>query len=107
MEDVYAALAMSLHDLYTGCERILLRLISNIDGGIPKSKKWHLELLRQATLPISEIRGPILSDKENYEFLSELRGLRHVIRNVYVYRLKRENLLRFGKLAVEFYPRFK
>lgn len=52
IEDVFAALAMTLHDLYTGCERILLHLISNIDGGIPKSGEWHREVLRQATLPV-------------------------------------------------------
>jgi len=100
-------LAMTLHDMYTGCERILLHLISNIDGGIPKSDEWHREVLRQASLPIPGIRGPILSDKATCDFLSELRGLRHVIRNVYVHRLKRENLLSLGKSAVDYYPRFK
>lgn len=107
VEDVFAALAMTLHDLYTGSERILLRPISNIDGGIPKSDEWHRELLRQATLAVPDLRGPIISEKDVYEFLSELRGLRHVIRNVYVHRLKRENLLKLGQLAVELYPRFK
>jgi hypothetical protein len=107
IEDVFAALAMTLHDMYTGCERILLLLISELDGGIPKSDEWHREVLRQASLPIPGIRGPILSDKETTDFLSELRGLRHVIRNVYVHRLKRENLLSLGKSAVDFYPRFK
>ena len=107
VEDIFAALAMTLHDLYTGCERVLLRLISNIDGGIPKSSEWHREVLRQATLAVPNVRGPILSNKETFDFLSELRGLRHVIRNVYVHRLKRENLLSLGKSAVQFYPRFK
>jgi hypothetical protein len=85
VEDVFAALAITLHDLYTGCERILLSLITNIDGGIPKSAEWHRELLKQANLSIPQVRGPIISDKDTYEFLSDLRGLRHVIRNDYVH----------------------
>jgi hypothetical protein len=107
VEDIFAALAMTLHDLYTGSERILLRIINHIDGGIPKTEEWHREALRRATLPVPGVRGPILSDSSICDFLSELRGLRHVIRNVYVHRLKRENLLNLGKQAVEFYPRFR
>jgi len=107
VEDMFAALAMTLHDLYTGSERILLRIISHMDGGIPKSEEWHREVLRKATMPVPEVRGPILSDKTIYEFLSELRGLRHVIRNVYVHRLKGESLLSLGRQSVEFYPRFR
>jgi hypothetical protein len=107
IEDVFAALALTMHSFYTGCERILMRLISNIDGGMTRSGEWHQQLLRQATLSIPEIRGPILSNMEVYEFLSELRGLRHVIRNVYTNQLKRESLLDFGKRALQIYPQFK
>lgn len=107
IEDIFAALAMSLHAFYTGCERIVLRLLNNIDGGLVKSSEWHQELLRQAALPIPDIRSPILTDPEVLEFLSELRGLRHVIRNLYINQLKKENLLEIGKMVKGIYPKFK
>jgi len=107
VEDIFAALAMNIHAFYTGCERILLRLINNIDGGISRSAEWHQELLRQATLNIPGVRGPIIARQDIYEFLSELRGLRHIIRNVYTHQLKRDNLLSLAKLAMNFHPRFK
>lgn len=107
MEDVFSALALSLHTFYTGCERILVRLVNNLDGGVPKSPDWHQGLLRQTTLTIPGIRGPIISNLGIYEFLSELRGLRHVIRNIYLKQLRRENLLSFGQEAIRLYPQIK
>lgn len=107
IEDVFAALALTMHSFYTGCERILIRLISNIDGGMTKSGEWHRQLLRQASLAIHGVRAPIISTQEVYEFLYELRGLRHVIRNVYTNQLKPESLLDFGKRTLQIYPEFK
>ncbi len=107
IEDVFAALALTMHSFYTGCERILVRLISNIDGGMTKSGEWHRQLLRQASLAIHEVRAPIISTPEVYEFLHELRGLRHVIRNVYTNQLKPESLLHFGKRTLLIYPECK
>ena len=40
------AVALNLHDFYTGLERVLRHIAAEIDGHLPAGGEWHQELLR-------------------------------------------------------------
>lgn len=57
----------------------------------PKGEQWHIELLRQMTLDIPEIRPPVLTS-EIAEQLDEYRKFRHLIRNIYTINIVPQRL---------------
>jgi predicted nucleotidyltransferase len=59
---VAPALASYVADFYSGCERISERVAVYLDGGLPKSKDWHFELLKQVAEPRGNDRLPLWSD---------------------------------------------
>ncbi len=76
------SVALSLHDFYTGLERIFSQIATTVDQTIPSGKNWHRELLKQMGKAIENLRPPILS-AITIEQLDEYRRFRHVVRNVY------------------------
>jgi hypothetical protein len=83
--------ASVLHDLYTGFERIFIRIADEIGGGIPKSDQWHRELLRDMALEMPELRPQVISRKLHDSLLPYLR-FRHLFRNVYGFVLDADKL---------------
>lgn len=80
------SVALSLHGLYSGLERIFELIASKIDTSLPDGGSWRRELLRQMAIGIPGVRPAVISD-ELAERLDRYRGFRHVVRNVYSYVL--------------------
>jgi hypothetical protein len=84
------ALALLLMNYYTGAERIFRR-IATYFGGIPQGERWHAELLGDMALDIPEVRPRALADPTK-ERLESLLRFRHVVRNLYAWTLRRDEL---------------
>ncbi len=80
----FDSVALNLHGLYSGLERLFEIIAINIDGSIPKGENWHQELLKQISMEVPEIRPAVISET-SFLALKELRGFRHVVRNVYTF----------------------
>jgi hypothetical protein len=85
------SVALNLHGFYSGVERIFEKIASSIDGSVPSGLNWHQELLNQMAVEVPRIRPAVIS-VELKGSLEEYRGFRHVVRNVYTYRLAPDKL---------------
>jgi hypothetical protein len=85
------SVALNLHGFYSGVERIFEKIASSIDGSVPSGLNWHQELLNQMAVEVPHIRPAVIS-VELKGSLEEYRGFRHVVRNVYTYRLAPDKL---------------
>ena len=95
-DDFYLdGVALNLHGLYAGLERLFAVIGATVDGTVPQGANWHQVLLEQMTTEILPLRPAVISD-ETREALDEYRGFRHVVRNVYTFKfdpLKVQNLV--------------
>ena len=78
------AIALNLHDFYTGLERILSHIAAQVDDHLPEGGEWHRELLRQMAIPLPRIRPAVFSDA-TIQRLDEYLRFRHVVRHVYAF----------------------
>jgi hypothetical protein len=85
-----AALALKLHNFYTGCERIFQIVASDLNGGLPTSFDWHRRLLSRMATPHTD--RPALLRQSTAQQLEEYLAFRHVVRNIYGFELKPERL---------------
>jgi hypothetical protein len=95
-EIVSTYLGSLLHAYYDHTEKVFKLIAKNIDGCVPDGESWHKELLDQMAIAIPEKRPAVLN-KPAQQLLEELRGFRHVYRNVYGDNLdpiRIENLVR-------------
>jgi hypothetical protein len=91
-QDLYIdAVALNLHDFYTGCERIFQQIGSIVDGRIPGTQNWHRELLLQMQEDVADTRPPVLTE-ETTELLDEFLRFRHVVRNIYAFQFDPERI---------------
>jgi hypothetical protein len=87
LDDFYLdSVALSLHNFYSGLERVFERIARTIDGTLPQGSNWHQLLLQQMANEIPLSRPAVISNS-NREALEEFRGLRHVVRNVYAFQI--------------------
>jgi len=86
-----AAAALDLHGFYVGLEHLFEMIATEIDGGLPKSARWHRDLLEQMTLSIQEVRPAVISSQTR-DALVEYLEFRHVVCNVYTSSLRSERL---------------
>lgn len=95
-DDYYVdSVALNLHGLYSGLERIFAQIAENLDDDLPQGEDWHKLLLAQMKSEIPGIRPAVISN-EMWEVLDDLRKFRHVVRNVYTHHL---DPVRLGKLV--------
>ncbi len=81
-EDLYLdAVALNLHNFYTGLERVLYHIAATLDEAVPESRDWHQELLKQMAEERPQIRPAVISE-ETRELLDEYLRFRHVVRNI-------------------------
>ncbi len=80
------AIALNLHDFYTGVERLLRHIAAQVDGHLPEGSEWHRELLRQMATQLPRIRPAVFSNA-TIKRLDEYLRFRHVVRNVYAFAL--------------------
>ena len=81
------AVGSIFHDFYCGVERIFERIAEELNGGIPEGENWHIQLLKDMTLQIEEVRPAVISK----ELVAELKGyleFRHRFRNIYGFELE-------------------
>jgi hypothetical protein len=83
--------ALNLHDFYNGLERIFIEIASHIDQTVPSGTDSHRALLRQMTIPLPELRPPVLS-METAAALDEYLRFRHVVRHTYAFGLDPERV---------------
>jgi hypothetical protein len=87
-QDAYLnSVALNLHSWYSGIERILELIATEIDGGALGGEAWHSGLLRQMALDVPETRPPVIQ-KSTANQLDEFRKFRHRIRNIYATNLE-------------------
>ncbi|MEW6717608.1 MAG: hypothetical protein AB1345_08905 [Chloroflexota bacterium] len=92
--DLYVDSAvLSLHDFYSGLERIFQQIGTIIDGHIPSGAGWHRDLLEQMQADVENLRPPVLS-KEAGQSLDEFLRFRHVVRNIYAFQFDPERVER-------------
>jgi hypothetical protein len=83
--------ALSMHDWYSGLERIMSFIASRLEESTPQGKDWHRELLHQMQLEIPDVRPAVFS-KSTVSRLDEHLRFRHVLRNVYSFNLQPERI---------------
>jgi len=81
------ACASILHDFYSGIEKILERIASEIDGGAPRGYDRHLQLLQRMLSPVPDTR-PAVIEASLGEALDEFMRFRHVFRHQYGFQLR-------------------
>jgi hypothetical protein len=91
-EDAIYAAALLLMSWYTGAERALSRIASAF-GGLPTGARWHMDLLLDMTLDLAPLR-PVVLRQATADALSDLLGFRHVVRNLYAWDLRRDEIER-------------
>ncbi|MEM1240119.1 MAG: hypothetical protein AAGI45_09795 [Cyanobacteria bacterium P01_H01_bin.26] len=84
--DYLGTIALNLHSFYSGTERILRDIATDLDGSLPSSSDGHRRLLCQMAANIPDIRPAILRDS-TLKALNELCAFRHVVRNTYSFDL--------------------
>lgn len=103
-DDYYLdGVALNLHGFYNGLERIFERVATILDGSLPQGENWHQLLLKQMTKEAPGVRPAVISDHV-YVQLDELRGFRHVVRNIYTFKFNPHKL---EKLVTEVGPLYK
>lgn len=85
------ALALLLMNYYTGAERIFRRIAAHLGGLPPASDRWHAQLLEDMALDLPGIRPAVLP-RDTVERLARLMRLRHVLRNLYAWSVRRDEL---------------
>jgi len=80
-----------LHDYYCCLERVFVHVARSFGERVPDGSQWHKELLEEMALAIPGVRVAVIS-KETKGKLDELRGFRHVFRNMYGFNLDPEKL---------------
>ena len=78
-----------LHDFYSGIERILERIATELDGELPQGRDWHAQLLGRMSEAVESIRPGVLGP-ELAALLHPYLGFRHVFRHVYGTELRWE-----------------
>ncbi|MDJ0582848.1 hypothetical protein [Crocosphaera sp.] len=91
-EALVNSLALNLHGIYTGIERIFEVIATEIDLSLPTGNKWHRDLLDQMAVNITNVRTEVITE-ETRAILDELRRFRHVIRSAYSFELDKDKVL--------------
>jgi hypothetical protein len=79
--------ASATEKVYTGCERVMARIATLVDGvPLDRGEGWHVALLQRMANPYSDIRPAAISET-CLAALNRLRAFRHRERNSYGLRL--------------------
>lgn len=99
------AIALTLHSIYTGYEKILEMIIKGIDGDVPTALDYHTALLKRASYSIPHVRPEIISE-ETFSSLNILRAYRHKLRRIYTYLISPEKVVRLTETALKSFDLF-
>lgn len=91
-QDLYIeSVALNLHGLYSGIERLFELIARRIDRSAPSGETWHRDLLEQMARDQTEARPAVIS-QASANGLDEFRRFRHLVRNVYTTNLVPEKI---------------
>ena len=91
-DDLYLdSVALNLHSFYNGVERLFSGIATTLDNRLPEGHRWHKALLDQMASEVSDIRPAVISDS-TLGLLDNYCRFRHVVRNIYSYRLDPDQL---------------
>lgn len=84
-DDYYIdSVALNLHGLYSGLERIFELIAQTVDHHKPTGENWHQALLLQMASEVPSVRPAVISAGV-CKALDAYRGFRHIVRNIYAY----------------------
>jgi hypothetical protein len=86
------SVALNLHGFYTGVERLLETIATQVDSHQPGGSDWHRRLLDTMAEPVPDVRPAVLR-RDTVQGLDGFRRFRHLVRNVYTSRLIPERML--------------
>jgi hypothetical protein len=99
--------ASAAEKIYTGCERVMARLATEVDHSpVAHSDGWHAALLRRMANPFPLVRDAIIS-KDCYAVLDKLRAFRHRKRNTYGIHLDFDIVVERGHEAMTGFALFR
>lgn len=105
LPDRQVAIGKHLHDAYSAAEQALERLVVELDGELPRGRRFHQDLIERAARPLEGVR-PAMIAEETARDLRALLRFRHAFRHVYdafEYRLAAPNVA----LAATALPRLR
>jgi len=85
------SVALNLHGLYSGLERLFELVARHVDGVTPSGENWHRDLLQRMAQEMPE-RRPAVVSADTARALDEYRRFRHLVRNLYTFHLVPEKL---------------
>jgi hypothetical protein len=91
-QDIFLdSVALNLHDVYSGIERVFQRIAQVVDRSVPAGDDWHSELLRQMATDVPGVRPAVLGS-ETLTAVQEYMRFRHVVRNMYSFHFDPQRL---------------
>jgi hypothetical protein len=91
-QDFYLdSVALSLHDIYTGLERVFQQVATGVDEDVPSGEAWHEALLRQMAVERPPRRPAVITEATR-DALDNFLRFRHVVRNVYAFEFDGQRL---------------
>ncbi len=91
-----AAAAFEMHSFYTGVEKIFEAIVKRVDQQPPRGSQWHSLLLNQMSQPIPDVRPAVIAE-QTLNNLREFLAFRHVIRNIYVFNLRHDDVVQLAQ----------
>lgn len=81
-EGLEALVGKRVHDAYSALETALARIAASLDGGVPRTARWHAALLDLMGEDRRHVRPPVLSEPV-LAGLRRLVSFRHAYRHIY------------------------
>lgn len=100
------SVALNLHALYSGIERLFELIARHVDRSLPTSTTWHHDLLQQMAQDRPDVRPPVISH-DTVRPLDEFRRFRHLVRNVYAIDLVPERMTGLMAALPELWPNLR
>ncbi|TVR94506.1 MAG: hypothetical protein EA428_00315 [Spirochaetaceae bacterium] len=99
------AVAYLVHNVYTAFEGYFLRVAKHFENSLDDAA-WHKELIDRMKIAIPGIR-PALITPDLVEPLDELRRFRHLFRNMYKSRLRKDRVNEVSEIASQVVQEFE
>ncbi len=100
------SMALRLHNIYTGFERIFQIIAHDLNGKTPDAYDWHRQLLSQMSLDLPDIRPAVIA-QSNLAYMRDMLAFRHVVRYAYGFELIPSKVKKLAKETIQNYPKVK
>lgn len=100
------AIALTIHSIYSGYEKVIEMLVKGLDGDVPTASEYHSALLKRATYEVPDVRPPLISE-ETFHILNALRAYRHKLRRIYTYLISPKKVINLTEDAIRSFEVFE